>query len=111
MYQGSIILLVFATEIALKGMLRLKVGNFTKTHNLKKLYEFIPPDSRDRISEIYKSKFEQIDSTLESLFEEHKNLFTDFRYLDGSMHIAPNPQLLCEAVNSIVDYYNEIKDR
>jgi len=109
LHQSSTIILVFAIEIALKGLLKLRFGSFRRTHDLKKLYDDIPLNNRKRISEIYKSKLERTDSTLESLLELHKSMFVDLRYLDGFVNVVPNLKFLSKALDSIVNYYNEVK--
>lgn len=48
--QSSSILLSFAMEIALKGLLKFRFNDFPRIHNLKKLYEKL--DVHDQFSNI-----------------------------------------------------------
>ncbi|MEO1096423.1 MAG: hypothetical protein AAFX57_01555 [Bacteroidota bacterium] len=109
LYQSSVVILVLATEIGLKAILKLTVGQFKRIHDLKKLYDSMPEVHREGISKIFNSKIENSDCTLDSVLKKHRKLFTDFRYLEGSINITPSLPQLNSALDSMINYYNEIK--
>lgn len=104
--QSSIILLSFAIEIALKGLLKYTTSNFPKTHNLKILFERLNENDRIQLSEIHKRK---TDSDIEGYLNRHKDTFNAFRYLDMETDEPINSEELDTALNSIIEYYNQIK--
>lgn len=104
--QSSYIILFFAIEIALKGLLKFRFDNFPKTHNIKKLYEKLDKNDKIQIANIYKQK---TDSIIEECLEKHKNMFVTFRYLDSETGIRPDNEKINASINSIIEFYNSIK--
>jgi len=105
--QSSSIILSFAIGIALKGLLKFRFEDFPKIHDLKKLYERLDEDDKTQISKIYKQK---TDSNLEKCLERHKDMFMEFRYLEIEYDEPSKNENVNEALNSIIDFYNSIKN-
>jgi HEPN domain-containing protein len=105
--QSSSIILSFAIEIALKGLLKFRFNNFPKIHDLKKLYERLDENDRVQIFEIYKQK---TDSDIEECLERHKDMFMEFRYLELEIDEPNDNEKIDAALNSIIEFYNLIKN-
>lgn len=106
--QSSSIILSFAIEIALKGLLKYRFGDFPKIHNLKKLFDKLDENDRIQISQIYKK---QTDTDIEKCLERHKDMFMEFRYLELEIDEPNNNENVNIALNSIIDFYNLIKSK
>lgn len=104
--QSSSIILSFAIEIALKGLLKFRFNDFPRIHNLRKLYEKLDEKDQFQISKIYKEK---TDSNIEECLERHKDMFMEFRYLELEIDEPNNNEHVNAALNSIIDYYNRIE--
>lgn len=104
--QSSTIILSFALEIALKGLLEFRFNNFPKIHDLMKLYKKLDENDRIQISNLFKEK---TDSDIEACLERHKNMFMEFRYLELEINEPNNSENVNAALNSVIDYYNRIK--
>lgn len=105
--QSSSIILSFALEIGLKGLLKFRFDNFPKSHDLKKLYKKLNENDRIQISKRYK---EITNSNIEDCLERHKDMFMEFRYLEIEIDEPNNNDNVNEALNSIIEYYNLIKN-
>jgi len=105
--QSSSIILSFAIEIALKGLLKFRFDNFPKIHDLKKLYERLDENDRIKISKIYEQK---TNSDIEECIERHKDMFMKFRYLDLISDEPNNNENVNAALNSIIEFYNLVKN-
>ncbi len=103
--QSSSIILAFALEIALKGLLMHRLSRFPKTHDLLKLYEQLDENDRIQISNLYTEKTE---SDIIECLKRHKDMFMEFRYLEIEID-EPNNNINA-ALNSVIDFYNQIKD-
>lgn len=101
--QSSSILLSFAMEIALKGLLKFRFNDFPRIHNLKILYEKLDVHDQFQISKIFKEK---TGSNIEGCLERHKDMFMEFRYLELEIDEPNNNEFVNAALNSIIDYYN-----
>jgi HEPN domain-containing protein len=105
--QSSSIILSFAIEIALKGLLKFRFDKFPKTHDLKKLYEKLHENDRIEISNLYKQK---TNSDIEECLERHKDMFMEFRYLEIEID-EPNDNIKVNAaLTSVIEFYNRIKN-
>ena len=104
--QSSSIILSFAIEIVLKGLLKFRFNDFPRIHNLKKLYEKLDVNDQFQISGIYKEK---TDSNIADCLERHKDMFMEFRYLELEIDEPNNNEHVNAALNSIIDYYNLIE--
>lgn len=104
--QSSSILLSFAIEIALKGLLKYRFNDFPRIHDLKKLYNKLDEDDRTEISSIFKEK---TNSDIDKCLQRHKDMFIEFRYLEQESDEPYNSKHVNDALNSIIEYYNHIK--
>jgi len=105
--QSSSIILSFAIEIALKGLLKFRFNNFPRIHNLKKLYERLDENDRIKISEIYKQK---TGSDINECLERHKDMFMEFRYLELKIDEPNDNKKVDAALDSVIEFYNLIKN-
>lgn len=106
LWQSSSILLSFAIEIALKGLLKFRFDNFPRTHNLKRLYEKLDEEDRLKISTIYKQK---TNSEINECIERHKDMFIEFRYLELETKERYENTKVNAVLESIIEHYNSIK--
>ena len=104
--QSSSIILSFAIEIALKGLLKFRFNDFPRIHNLRKLYNKLDEEDQFQLSRIYKEK---TDSNIVDCLERHKDMFMEFRYLELEIDEPNNNEHVNAALNSIIDYYNLIE--
>lgn len=104
--QSSSIILSFALEIALKGLLKFRLNSFPRIHDLKKLYENLDANDRLKISEIYRQK---TNSDISECLDRHKDMFMEFRYLDIEIEELNDNEKVNEALNSVINFYNILK--
>lgn len=106
--QSSSLILSFATEIALKALLKFRFNYFPKTHNLKRLFDELSREDKSQLSEMFNSK---TDLDISTLLESHKNTFMEFRYFEGQLDQAYDNISINEALNSIIIFYNRLQEQ
>lgn len=106
--QSAIIILSFAIEIALKGLLKFRINSFPKTHDLKKLFERLDENDRIQLSKIHK---QNTNFDIADCLSKHKNTFMAFRYLETNIEEPIYTEQLDAVINSIIYYYNEINGK
>ncbi len=83
---AAAILLPFATELALKAILKKKCGKFAPTHDLAKLYKSLGPETQKIVDLFYGTEQEP---SIEEILEKHKCSFIEWRYpRGGKLHMA-----------------------
>lgn len=87
---SSSILLPLTAELALKGLKQKETtpDGFIKTHDLAKLFQDVSLEAQERVDKRFRMYLSQDDETkgqniiLWQFFEEHKNDFVGWRYLE-----------------------------
>lgn len=83
-------LLALSMELALKAWFVFDYDNpkFMRSHNLIKLFERLKPESQQKLDNEFKKtvalthpSFFYVDYGIRDVLEQHKNAFTDWRYL------------------------------
>ena len=86
MISINAVMLSFALELALKGALQRTGKEPPRIHDLKELYESLPQDDQDRISEKWGKKLflsgEAKDMGPPDFFSLHRKDCTNWRYLE-----------------------------
>lgn len=106
--QSSSIILSFALEIALKGLLKHRFNKFPKTHDLLKLYDKLDKNDRDKISNLFSKK---TNTDIEECLKRHKDMFMEFRYFEIEIDEPNNNENVNVAIDSVINFYNQIKDK
>ena len=106
--QSSNIIISFALEIALKGLLKYRIDNFPKTHNFQILFNLFSENDKTNIATLFEKK---TNLNIEDCFEQYKNMFMDFRYLESGNNNPHNSYIIEQAVEAIIEYYNLIQDK
>ena len=102
------ILRALAAELSLKAISIKRSGVFTKTHDLRALYDALDDDTRNRIEQKAAAKLmDPVQGTL----TKHKADFVDWRYAGEDKPLNTNPNDLDEAVGVLVAVYDEVEPR
>ena len=99
---SSVILLAYSGEIILKTWLGKTKGSYPQTHDLEKLLE----EFDDKIWKLF-GKHEK--EMIQTVFEQHSNIFTHWRYLFENVQrddhkVHPDPKLKA-SIKILIDRY------
>lgn len=74
---SSIVIYALSIEVGLKSIIKLENKKYGNEHDLKKLFNKLSKDSRDKIVEELSDRFKV---SFDSYLEENKNAFIEWRY-------------------------------
>lgn len=103
--QSSSLILSFATEIALKALLKFRFNLFPKIHDLEGLFNKLSSEDKLQLSIIFNSK---TNLNIHEFLEKNKNSFMEFRYFEGQINQPFDNMNLNEALDAIIIYYNQL---
>ena len=99
------VLRAFATELALKAIASKRRGQHPHGHDLRKLYDDLDADLRQRVEREAASQYlPPVRDTL----EQHKNDFVDWRYMAEATTLNTNPNDLDEALAILLSVYEVV---
>jgi HEPN domain-containing protein len=102
------ILRALAAELSLKAISIKRSGKFDTGHDLRKLYDALDDDTRNRIKQKAAAKWmDPIQGTL----TKHKDDFVAWRYAGEDKTLNTNPSDLDEAVEVLMAVYEEAEPR
>ena len=99
------ILRAFATELALKAIASKRRGQHTHGHDLRKLYDALDADIRQRAEH---EAVAQCLPSVQDTLEEHKNDFIDWRYVAEATAVNTNPNDLDEVLAILLRIYDAV---
>ena len=80
----AIVCYAFSIELFLKSI-HLREGTSHRGHNLRDLFDALPPSTKSLISTQFYNRFGMNEFNYRIKISEVKNLFNDFRYIQGGL--------------------------